>query len=129
MRWPRPACFAKAVVLARNRLCVLAAPGMTLDANRLLDPLLDPAVRVGTSTPGADPSGDYTWAFFRNADKARPGAFAVLDAKALQLTGRDVDPQQQEAPYASVLLEGPDRRRLHHVLHQCRGGGAARTAT
>ena len=90
-------------VLARNRLCVLAAPGTTLDANRLLDQLLDPAVRVGTSTPGADPSGDYTWEFFRRAGKARPEAFAMLDAKALQLTGRDVDPQQQEAPYGKIL--------------------------
>ena len=95
----------ESVVLARNRLCVLAAPGVNFDANRLLDTLLDPAIRVGTSTPGADPSGDYTWTFFRNADMARPGAFAVLDAKALQLTGRDVDPQQQDSPYANVLLK------------------------
>ena len=97
----------QSVVLARNRLCVLAAPGVTLDANRLLDTLLDPKVRVGTSTPGADPSGDYTWEFFRNAEKVRPGAFAALDRKALKLTGRDVDPQQQEAPYAKIV--GTDR--------------------
>jgi molybdate transport system substrate-binding protein len=95
----------ESVVLARNRLCVLARPGMTLDADRLLDVLLDPAVRVGTSTPGADPSGDYTWTFFRNVDKVRPGAFAVLDGKALQLTGRDVDPQQQASPYADILVK------------------------
>jgi len=29
----------------------------------------------------------------------------MLDAKALQLTGRDVDPQQQDSPYANVLLK------------------------
>ncbi len=108
----------QSLVLARNRLCVLAAPGVTLDADRLLDQLLDPAVRVGTSTPGADPSGDYTWEFFRNADKVRPGAFAALDRKAFKLTGRDVDPQQQEAPYAKIRRRGPQRRRLHHLLHQ-----------
>ena len=94
----------ESAVLARNRLCVLAAPGVVVNASRLLDTLLDPAIRVGTSTPGADPSGDYTWAFFRNVDKVRPGAFAMLDTKALQLTGRDVDPQQQDSPYANVLL-------------------------
>ena len=93
-------------VLARNQLCVLGAPGVVLNADKLLDTLLDPAIRVGTSTPGADPSGDYTWKFFRNADKVRPGAFAALDAKALQLTGRDVDPQQQDSPYASILRKG-----------------------
>jgi molybdate transport system substrate-binding protein len=92
------------LVLARNRLCVLAVPGVTLEANGLLEILLDPAVRVGTSTPGADPSGDYTWEFFRKADKVRPGAFVKLDAKALKLTGRDVEPQQQDSPYAKVLL-------------------------
>ena len=99
----RAGILRQSQVLARNRLCVLAAPGVALDAGRLLDQLLDPAVRVGTSTPGADPSGDYTWEFFRHAGKARPGALATLDAKALQLTGRDVDPQQQEAPYAKIL--------------------------
>jgi len=92
-------------VLARNQLCVLGAPGVALNADKLLDTLLNPAIRVGTSTPRADPSGDYTWTFFRNADKVRPGAFAVLDAKALQLTGRDVDPAQQESPYANILLK------------------------
>jgi molybdate transport system substrate-binding protein len=90
-------------VLARNRLCVLAAPGVTLDPVRLVDALLDPAIRVGTSTPGADPSGDYTWEFFRNVGKVRTGAFAKLDAKALKLAGRDVDPQNQEPPYARIL--------------------------
>ena len=94
----------ESVALARNRLCVLARPGIRLDADRLLDLLLDPAIRVGTSTPGADPSGDYTWAFFRNAGGARPGAFIALDAKALRLTGREVDPQQQETPYTKILL-------------------------
>jgi len=101
----RAGILRESVVLARNRLCVLAAPGVVLDGRRLLDSLLDPAVRVGTSTPGADPSGDYTWTFFRNADRAVPGAFATLDAKALKLTGRDVDPQQPDSPYATILLK------------------------
>jgi molybdate transport system substrate-binding protein len=94
----------ESLILARNRLCVLARPGVSLGADRVLDILLDPAIRVGTSTPGADPSGDYTWAMFRNADKLRPGAFSKLDAKALQLTGRDVDPQQLDSPYIRILI-------------------------
>jgi len=94
----------QSLVLARNRLCVLAAPGIVLDPARLVDTVLDPAIRVGTSTPGADPSGDYTWEFFRNVGKGRAGAFAKLDAKALQLAGRDVDPQNQEPPYAKILV-------------------------
>jgi len=53
----------------------------------MLDKLLDPGVRVATSTPKADPSGDYTWAMFERADKIKPGAFKTLSAKAMQLVG------------------------------------------
>ena len=53
----------------------------------MLATLLRADVRVGTSTPKADPSGDYAWALFRRADKVQPGAYAQLDAKALKLTG------------------------------------------
>lgn len=78
---------------ARNRLCALVQPdvdipaGDAVDAGTLLDWLLSSEVRLGTSTPVADPSGDYAWALFRKAEAMRPGAFAVLDAKALTLTG------------------------------------------
>jgi len=76
-----------AIVFARNRLCALAAPGIDVSPQTLLDRLLDPKIRLGTSTPKADPSGDYAWELFARADKLRPGAFATLDAKALKLTG------------------------------------------
>jgi hypothetical protein len=33
--------------------------------------LLDPPVRVATSTPGADPSGDYAWQLFDKPDDSR----------------------------------------------------------
>lgn len=58
---------------------------MTTD--NLLATLLQPGVRVGTSTPKADPSGDYAWAMFRRADAVQAGAYATLDGKALKLTG------------------------------------------
>ena len=47
----------------------------------------DRDLKLGTSTPRADPSGDYAWEVFRKADAIRPGAFATLSHKALQLTG------------------------------------------
>jgi ABC-type molybdate transport system substrate-binding protein len=49
--------------------------------------MLDPTVRVATSTPGADPGGDYAWAVFARADAVHPGAQAILQQKALQLVG------------------------------------------
>ncbi len=82
-------------LFARNRLCALAQPDLAVSTASLLDTMLDEAVRVGTSTPKADPSGDYAWELFEKADGLRPGAFATLDAMALQLTG---GPESEKAP-------------------------------
>ena len=75
------------VLFARNQLCALARPGLTVEPASLLDRMLDKQVKLGTSTPKADPSGDYAWEVFRKADAQRPGVYATLSAKALQLTG------------------------------------------
>lgn len=80
-------------VFVRNQLCALTQASVNVTPEHLLDALLDPAVRVGTSTPKADPAGDYAWALFRRADALRPGAYAVLDRKALQLTGGPSSPK------------------------------------
>jgi molybdenum ABC transporter molybdate-binding protein len=75
------------VLFARNRLCALVRPGLEVNASNTLDRLLDPQIRVGTSTPKADPSGDYAFDVFRKAERLKPGATAILEKKALQLTG------------------------------------------
>jgi len=73
---------------ATNALCALARPGLAVTQNNLVERMLDPAVKLGTSTPGADPSGDYAWEMFRRIEHAgTPDAFKTLSAKALQLTG------------------------------------------
>jgi ABC-type molybdate transport system substrate-binding protein len=74
-------------VFTRNRLCALARPGLTATSEDLLQRMLDPAVRLGTSTPKADPSGDYAWGVFERAETLQAGARAQLEAKALMLTG------------------------------------------
>ncbi len=71
----------------RNQLCALARPTIGLTKDNMLDRLLDPAVRVATSTPGADPGGDYAWAVFARAETIKPGARATLERKALPLVG------------------------------------------
>jgi len=81
------------VVFVRNRLCVVGKPEARMQPDALLDLLLDPAVRVGTSTPKADPSGDYTWAMFQRAEAVRPGSFGALDRKALQVVGGPTNSQ------------------------------------
>jgi len=75
------------VLFSRNRLCALARPGLKLAPEALLGAMLDPSIKLGTSTPKADPAGDYTWAMFAKADAIRPGSRAALEAKALQLMG------------------------------------------
>jgi molybdate transport system substrate-binding protein len=71
----------------RNRLCAIARGTLGLTPANMLDRLLDPTVRLATSTPGADPGGDYAWEVFARAEFVRPGARATLEAKAQQLYG------------------------------------------
>lgn len=78
---------APVVLFARNRLCALAQPEVSADPDAILDLMLDPGIRLGTSTPKADPAGDYAWEVFEKAGALRPGAAETLKAKALQLTG------------------------------------------
>jgi len=95
-------------VFARNLLCALASASVNATPDTLLDTLLQPAVRVGTSTPKADPSGDYAWELFSRADALRPGSFAALDAKALKLTGGadSAQPPAGRNTYAWNMQEG-----------------------
>lgn len=75
------------IMFTRNRMCALGRQSLGLTPTNLLDRMLDPSVRLATSTPGADPGGDYAWAVFARADTLHPGARATLEAKALKLVG------------------------------------------
>ena len=75
------------VLFARNALCVVTEADRALDAGSLAETLLKPDIKIGTSTPVADPAGDYTWEVFRKIDALRPGAFDTLSKKAQQLFG------------------------------------------
>jgi molybdate transport system substrate-binding protein len=113
------------VLFARNQLCAIARPGLALTSATLLSAMLDPAVKLGTSTPKADPSGDYTWAMFAKADTVTPGSRAKLEAKALQLMGAANSPQPPDGimPYAWHLKEG----RADIFLAYCTGAKEALT--
>ena len=96
------------VLFARNQLCVLAKPGFTIDSATALERMLDPGVKLGTSTPLNDPAGDYAWEVFHKADALKPGAFAALEGKAVKLVG---GADAATAPpghsvYAMLLTEG-----------------------
>src|SRR5215470_613161 len=95
------------IVFTRNRLCAIVAPGVDATAETLLDRMLDPKVRLGTSTPEADPGGDYAWKLFEKAGSVRPGAYAALDAKALKLTGGpdSPPPPANRSVYSALIGE------------------------
>jgi len=96
------------VVFVRNRLCALAAPNVDVTTETLLERMLDPRVKLGTSTPKADPSGDYAWQLFEKAEQVRPGAYATLDAKALKLTGGPSSPAPVpgQSTYGALVRDG-----------------------
>jgi len=72
---------------ARNKLCALVKSGLDVTTANLLTRMLDPKVKLGTSTPRADPSGDYALETFVKAEALKAGAQDALERKALQLTG------------------------------------------
>ncbi len=75
------------VRFARNKMCALANPLLKVNSGNLLARMLDPEVKLGISTPKADPSGDYAIEVFRKAEAVKPGAQAALVKKARRLTG------------------------------------------
>ncbi len=82
-------------LFSRNKLCALSQGAVPLTEGNLLQTLLDPTIRLGTSTPKADPSGDYAWQLFAKSDAVLKGSRAKLEAKALKLTG---GPTSAKAP-------------------------------
>ena len=96
------------VRFARNRLCALAKPGIKVDSSNLIDRMLDPEIKLGTSTPNSDPAGDYAFEVFRKVDAVRPGAGATLEHKALQLVGSasSAVPPRGRSVYGWHIAEG-----------------------
>ena len=96
------------VVFTRNALCALTSDKLAATPATLLATMLQPSVRVGISTPKADPAGDYAWALFGKADALQSGATARLQGKALKLTGGADSPKPPpgRGTYAWVMDQG-----------------------
>src|ERR1700728_1928245 len=91
---------------ARNTLCLLSHQSLGLTQANALDTMLDPKVRLATSTPVSDPGGDYAFAVFKRAEQLRPGAEAALSQKALKLMGGPpaIAPLAGHSVAASIFL-------------------------
>ncbi len=112
---------------ARNRLCVSALPQAGLTRDNLLDRLMDPKVRIGTSTPGADPGGDYAQQFFERADAVRPGATAILKGKAKAVVGSRIE--EPGAAQAASAAEGMIAREVDASIGYCSSRVTSHDAT
>jgi molybdate transport system substrate-binding protein len=73
------------IAFARNRMCLVARRSIGLTEGNFVDRMLAKDVRLKTSTPVADPAGDYALAIFDRIDAARPGAGHTLREKAQAL--------------------------------------------
>jgi ABC-type molybdate transport system substrate-binding protein len=83
-------------------------PGLSVTPATLLDTLLRDDVKLGTSTPRADPSGDYAFEVFAKAESLRAGSRTALEKKALQLTGgaASAQPPAGRSVYGWHVAEG-----------------------
>ncbi len=97
---------------ARNRMCIVSRKSAKVTAANLIDRLLAKNLKVKTSTPVADPSGDYAWSIFDHIDAKRPGSGAVLKAKAQTMMSADADDADISITYCSAagtrVTEHPD---------------------
>ena len=96
--------FIPATAFARNRMCIVSLRTSGLTAANLIDHLVTRGVRVKTSTPVADPGGDYAWAIFEGIEKLRPGSGALLKEKALTLMDVVATPTAADQSAAAALF-------------------------
>jgi molybdate transport system substrate-binding protein len=88
------------IAFARNRMCIVSRRSAGVTAANLIDRMLADGVRLKTSTPIADPSGDYAWSIFRKIEAVRPGSQAILEHKAqssMSLVPKPATPTQSAA--------------------------------
>ena len=92
----------RVVPFARNRMCLATR---RIPDTAILDLMLEPATRLGVSTAGVDPGGDYARAVFARADRLRPDTASQLEAKALDVLGPGrMAPVAGRSAAASVFL-------------------------
>jgi molybdate transport system substrate-binding protein len=79
--------FGRPVVFAANPMTIVARRGILTPGDDPIARMLDPTVVVGTSTAGADASGDYAQWVFDRIEAIRPGAGEAIRRRARALVG------------------------------------------
>ena len=94
----------ESICFIRNRFCALARADLGLTTENLVKVLTSPTVRIGTSTPGDDPSGDYAFEMFDLIEAQHPGLGVAIKQRAQQLVGGRNSPPGRSA--AGLIDEG-----------------------
>ncbi|MBY4840327.1 substrate-binding domain-containing protein [Pantoea sp. DY-5] len=80
-------CATEVGLFAANSLCLTVKRDVVTHDDDWLALLCRNNLRLATSTPLSDPSGDYTWQLFENIEQRHPGLGSTLKAKARTLVG------------------------------------------
>lgn len=116
---------------AANQLMLTVRRTAASDEADWLTLLCDPQLRLATSTPGCDPSGDYTWQLFERIEAGYPGAGRRMMARARQLVGGRGSLQVPPGSTAGAWLIGEGLADLFigyaHYVGQMAAGDALRT--
>lgn len=93
-----------AICFARNRFSVVARADLGLTTESFLAVLSDPDVRIGTSTPGDDPGGDYAFEVFDRIEARYAGKGEAMKSRARQLVGGRNSPSTPPGKGAGYLI-------------------------
>jgi ABC-type molybdate transport system substrate-binding protein len=106
------------VMFARNSICGLAPEGVGLTEATIVGKLLDPATRIGISTPKVDPLGDYTVEIYHRISQENAGAADDLMARSTVIGAPSGGPQPHSGdPFADAL----EQRRVDLEILYCSG--------
>jgi molybdate transport system substrate-binding protein len=89
---------------AANQLMLTARRSPATERADWLTLLTHPQLRLATSTPGCDPSGDYTWQLFARLEESYPGVGRALMNRAQQLVGGRESPSVPAGVTAGAWL-------------------------
>src|SRR6185437_6357509 len=106
------------IAFAHNQMCIISRQSAGVTAKNLIDRMLAKRVRVKTSTPIADPSGDYAWAIFDRVEQLRPGSGAILKGKAQALMSVKATPATPTQSAAAALFAS---HQIDMTLTYCSG--------
>lgn len=114
-----------AIAFARNRVCLVARKSLGITPSNMVAKLMSQDVRIKTSQPIADPSGDYAMAMFDLMDRAQPGAARTLKAKAAKLWAIPAPKVQADANPTAALF---DAKLIDVAVTYCSASGAVTKA-